>query len=139
MEERRITEAILENYGRYLKEEERSRNTIEKYLRDIRSFQCFLTDRPVSRQVILCGASIPCFLPLTAFCATAAGRTAVSVRYGFSGRPSARRKRNCPGRNTEGWWRQPEKRRTNGWQWSCRPSARPASVSASWLLSRWKL
>ena len=50
MEERRITEAILENYGRYLKEEERSRNTIEKYLRDIRSFQCFLTDRPVSRQ-----------------------------------------------------------------------------------------
>ena len=50
MEERRITEAILKNYGRYLKEEERSRNTIEKYLRDIRSFQCFLTDRPVSRQ-----------------------------------------------------------------------------------------
>ena len=43
MEERinvtEITRERLENYREYLNDEERSQATIEKYLRDVRSFQ----------------------------------------------------------------------------------------------------
>lgn len=37
-----ITEALIENYKMALTEEEKSQNTIEKYLRDIRRFRIFL-------------------------------------------------------------------------------------------------
>ena len=50
MEERIITEAMLLRYRAYLEEEEKSRNTIEKYMRDLRAFRSWLSDRPVSRQ-----------------------------------------------------------------------------------------
>lgn len=37
-----VTERQLEEYGEYLKDEERSRATVEKYLRDIRKFRSFI-------------------------------------------------------------------------------------------------
>ena len=37
-----LTEELLGQYERYLKEEERSRATVEKYLRDVRKFQEYL-------------------------------------------------------------------------------------------------
>ena len=37
-----ITEEMLKQYGQYLKEEERSRATVEKYVRDVRKFEDYL-------------------------------------------------------------------------------------------------
>ena len=37
-----ITEELLKQYGQYLKEEERSRATVEKYVRDVRKFEDYL-------------------------------------------------------------------------------------------------
>ncbi len=37
-----LTEELLGQYERYLKEEERSRATVEKYLRDVRKFRDYL-------------------------------------------------------------------------------------------------
>ncbi|MBS5065621.1 MAG: tyrosine-type recombinase/integrase [Hungatella hathewayi] len=37
-----ITEEMLKQYGQYLKEEERSRATVEKYARDVRKFKDYL-------------------------------------------------------------------------------------------------
>ena len=53
MEERTITESMLLDYRKYLEEEEKSRNTIEKYMRDIREFQLWLSGCPISRQRVM--------------------------------------------------------------------------------------
>ena len=53
MENRYITETMQRDYRDYLEEEEKSRNTIEKYMRDIRAFRVWLSDRPLSRQELL--------------------------------------------------------------------------------------
>ena len=37
MEERILTEKIIEEFSEYLKSEEKSKNTVEKYLRDAHS------------------------------------------------------------------------------------------------------
>lgn len=50
MDERAVTEAMIWRYREYLEEEERSRNTIEKYMRDIRAFYSWLSGRPACRQ-----------------------------------------------------------------------------------------
>lgn len=43
----------LENYGQYLTECEKSKNTIEKYLRDVRTFLIFSGERELSKEIIL--------------------------------------------------------------------------------------
>lgn len=53
MEKRYITETMQGDYREYLKEEEKSRNTIEKYMRDISAFRIWLSDRALSRQELL--------------------------------------------------------------------------------------
>lgn len=49
MEEKRITENSIAAYAAYLKRAERSKNTIEKYRRDVLSFMRWLNVRPVDR------------------------------------------------------------------------------------------
>ena len=53
MGKRIITESMLLDYRNYLKEEEKSRNTIEKYMRDIREFHVWLAEYPLSRQKVM--------------------------------------------------------------------------------------
>ena len=43
----------LEHYGQYLTECEKSKNTIEKYLRDVRAFLIFSGERELSKEIIL--------------------------------------------------------------------------------------
>lgn len=45
-----LTPEQIAAYGQYLRQEERVRGTIEKYLRDIRAFACWLDGRPVTKQ-----------------------------------------------------------------------------------------
>ncbi len=43
----------LEVYENYLREQEKSKNTVEKYLRDVRHFFGFAADREISRELML--------------------------------------------------------------------------------------
>ena len=43
----------LEHYGQYLAECEKSKNTIEKYLRDVRTFLIFSGERELSKEINL--------------------------------------------------------------------------------------
>ena len=45
-----IKTAQIDRYARYLREEERSQGTIDKYLRDIRHFSAWLGDRSVTKE-----------------------------------------------------------------------------------------
>lgn len=47
------THMALMGYGTYLQEEERSANTVAKYLRDIGAFFDFLGDRPLCKEALL--------------------------------------------------------------------------------------
>ena len=53
MEERFITQAMLEDFRRYLIDEEKSAATIEKYLRDLQRFAGFAAGQALTRQVML--------------------------------------------------------------------------------------
>lgn len=53
MQERKITNELIKNFELYLYEEERSDNTIEKYMRDIRFFREWLQDRRIEKSVII--------------------------------------------------------------------------------------
>lgn len=48
-----ITEEIIRNYEVYLLKEEKSQTTMEKYLRDIRHFDRFLSGREVTKEVVI--------------------------------------------------------------------------------------
>lgn len=50
MTEEIITETELENYAVWLQENEKAKPTIEKYLKDIRSFACWLGGSPVTKE-----------------------------------------------------------------------------------------
>ena len=50
MEEYRLTEREIAAFGRFLKEEERSAGTVEKYVRDARTFAAWLDSRPVTKE-----------------------------------------------------------------------------------------
>ena len=52
MIELNFTDAILQ-FEQYLKEEEKSEATIEKYLRDVRTFAEYLAGRPIEKAEII--------------------------------------------------------------------------------------
>lgn len=51
--ERRITGEVLEQFRTSLAEGERSENTIEKYLRDVRKLKDYAADAPITRSLVL--------------------------------------------------------------------------------------
>lgn len=53
MNENIITNELINNFKIYLYEEERSENTIEKYMRDIRFFREWLQDRCIDKSVVI--------------------------------------------------------------------------------------
>lgn len=52
MEDFKLTAERIAAYGRYLKQEERTPATLEKYLRDVRAFALWLDGRPVTREAV---------------------------------------------------------------------------------------
>lgn len=48
-----ITLEIISGFMEYLIENERSENTIEKYMRDVRCFFCWLKDRNIEKSIVL--------------------------------------------------------------------------------------
>ena len=53
MQERKITNELITEFEMYLYEEERSGNTIEKYMRDVRFFREWLKDGRIEKSVII--------------------------------------------------------------------------------------
>lgn len=53
MENRELTAERIRQFRSYLLQEEKSQATVEKYLRDVRSFGLFLKERPVQKEVVL--------------------------------------------------------------------------------------
>lgn len=51
MDKRMLTERELSAFYRYLKSEEKSENTIEKYMRDVRAFFCFSRGRNLTKEM----------------------------------------------------------------------------------------
>ena len=54
MEKYSVTSKDIASYGRYLRSEERSAGTVEKYLRDVGSFVCWVGDRAVTKELAAC-------------------------------------------------------------------------------------
>lgn len=52
MEDFKLTAERIAAYGRYLKQEERTSATLEKYLRDVRAFALWLDGRPVTKEAV---------------------------------------------------------------------------------------
>lgn len=50
MNEHTLTAERITAFGRYLREEERAPGTVEKYLRDVRTFAAWLDGRPVTKE-----------------------------------------------------------------------------------------
>ena len=50
MNSNHVTAGQIADYGAYLQEEERSSGTVEKYLRDVTAFSCWLGARPATRE-----------------------------------------------------------------------------------------
>lgn len=48
-----INEREIEEYKDYLLQEERSINTIKKYIHDIKAFFCFLKGQPITKEILL--------------------------------------------------------------------------------------
>ena len=53
MEERKLTQNLIQSFHQYLIREEKSTATVEKYLRDARAFLSFLGDRIVDKEVVM--------------------------------------------------------------------------------------
>ena len=53
MEEIHITESLIAQYAQQLYEEEKSRVTIEKYVRDVKSFACYAGTRPLTKELAI--------------------------------------------------------------------------------------
>ena len=54
MDEFELTSEQIAAYGRYLKQEERTPATLEKYLRDVRAFALWLDGEAVTKEVVTC-------------------------------------------------------------------------------------
>ncbi len=53
MKEHCLTEEMIQRFAQYLWEEEKSENTVEKYLRDIRTFLAFLRGNEVTKETVI--------------------------------------------------------------------------------------
>ena len=53
MKEIRLTELLAAQYAYHLREEEKSRITIEKYLRDVRSFARYLGGQYITKDAVI--------------------------------------------------------------------------------------
>ena len=53
MEMRKLTDRSINEFNSYLKVEEKSENTIEKYIRDVRCFLNFLNGQDVSKEIVI--------------------------------------------------------------------------------------
>ena len=53
MKDKVITQEIVEEFSEHLKEEEKSKNTIEKYVRDVRSFAAFIGRAEVTKGAVI--------------------------------------------------------------------------------------
>ena len=61
MGERQISGSQIAAYGSYLRAEERSPGTVEKYLRDVRAFARWLGGRPVTKELAAAGGRSTCW------------------------------------------------------------------------------
>ena len=53
MTERNLTEKNIAEFSAYLRSEEKSANTIEKYIRDARAFLSFLNGTSVTKEMVI--------------------------------------------------------------------------------------
>ena len=53
MKGRILTEKLISEFSRYLKSEEKSQNTLEKYLRDANAFAGFLNGSQVTKEKVI--------------------------------------------------------------------------------------
>ncbi len=53
MKEHGLTEEMIQRFAQYLLEEEKSENTVEKYLRDVRAFLTFLRGDKVTKETVI--------------------------------------------------------------------------------------
>ena len=53
MQSRIITESELQSFNIYLQEEEKSKNTIEKYLRDVKNFIHFVGKSDITKETVI--------------------------------------------------------------------------------------
>lgn len=53
MKQRIITEKMVEKFKEHLKKEEKSRATLEKYVRDIRAFSAYIDGRNVTKELVI--------------------------------------------------------------------------------------
>lgn len=53
MKGRIITSEIVKQFEKYLREEEKSENTIEKYIRDIRAFMVYVGENKVTKETVI--------------------------------------------------------------------------------------
>ena len=53
MKERILTQKQMKDFSTHLREEEKSKCTIEKYIRDVRAFSAFVGANPVSKEIVM--------------------------------------------------------------------------------------
>ncbi|MBQ9551672.1 MAG: hypothetical protein IJU96_02810 [Clostridia bacterium] len=53
MEKRTITEKTIEMFHQHLLNEEKSTNTVEKYIRDVKAFMCFSDGAEIIRELVI--------------------------------------------------------------------------------------
>lgn len=53
MKKRTLTEKTLKSFEKYMREEEKSKNTIEKYLRDIMSFMLYTGENEITKETVI--------------------------------------------------------------------------------------
>lgn len=53
MKKRVLTEKNIKNFGLYLQTEEKSRATIDKYLRDVRAFKLYVSDSKITKDTVI--------------------------------------------------------------------------------------
>ncbi len=53
MKGRILTKQLIEDFFCYLKSEEKSQNTMEKYLRDVRAFAMYLNGAEVTKGIVI--------------------------------------------------------------------------------------